>query len=151
VKSEAIADQARRRNDDAVRRLREESRRRVAQRTPGMSVCMLGTMISMLLFVTLEARRQCHVARALNEQAEAERGCANFARRQSEIDGVKREQLAGAFDGEEVRRIDARAREQLETARRFALEQGCMVPALPPLPPPPRPTVFPVSDVWVVY
>jgi len=151
VKSEAIADEARRRNDDAVRRLREESRRRVAQRTPGMSVCMLGTMISMLLFVTLEARRQCYVARAWNAQAEAERACASFARRQSEIEGVKREQLASAFDAEEVRRIDARSRAQLETAHRFALEQGCVVPPLPPLPPPPRPTVFPVSDVWIVY
>jgi hypothetical protein len=112
---------------------------------------MLGAMISMLLFVALETRRQCCIARAFDAEAEAEQACAKFASRQREIDGAKRELLAGAFDAEEVRRIDARAREQLETARRFALEQGCMVPPLPPPPPTPRPTVFPVSDVWIVY
>ena len=51
------ADEARRHSDEAVRRLREESRRRIDGRRPGMSHCMLGTMLAMLLFVALNARR----------------------------------------------------------------------------------------------
>jgi hypothetical protein len=57
VAPEAISDDACRRSDEAVRRLREESGRRIARRrTPGMSHCMLGTMLSMLLFVALNSR-----------------------------------------------------------------------------------------------
>jgi hypothetical protein len=134
--SEAIADEARRLNDDAVRRLRDESRRRVERHKPGMSRCMLGAMVSMLLFVTLEARREYWVAKAVYAQADAALACSSFDRRQAEIDAVKREQLASAFDAEEVRRIHERTGAALEIARRFALEQGCATAA----PPPPEPT-----------
>ena len=132
MKSEAIADDARRRqNDDAVRRLREESRLRQLLRRPGMSACILGTMVSLLLFLALEVRRQCLVAKAINAQVDAEWACANFDRRQQEIDAVRREQFAGAFDTAEVQRIEARAGAALETARRIAREQGCDSPASP--------------------
>jgi hypothetical protein len=59
VVPEVSADESRRRrNDEAVRRLREESRSRIARgRTAGMSHCMLGTMLSLLLFVALQSRR----------------------------------------------------------------------------------------------
>ena len=57
VVPEAIADAARRRSDEAVRRLRAESLRRIEGRRPGMSPCMLGTMLSLLLFVALQSRR----------------------------------------------------------------------------------------------
>lgn len=68
VVPEAIADAARRRSDEAVRRLREESRRRIGVRRPGMSHCMLGTMLAMLLFVALNARR-IYWASAQTEQS----------------------------------------------------------------------------------
>lgn len=149
VVPEAIANEARRRNDEGVRRLREESGRRIArQRSIGMSRCMLGAMVSMLLFVTLEARREYWVATAINAQARVDMACATFERRQTEIDVAKSEQLASAFDAEQIRRIEGRSRAALETARRLGLEQGCAIPALAPLPPPPRPSVFPVSAIW---
>jgi hypothetical protein len=57
VVPEVNADDRRHRSDEAVRRLREESRRRIERRrTAGMSHCMLGTMLAMLLFVALNAR-----------------------------------------------------------------------------------------------
>jgi hypothetical protein len=59
VVPEVSADESRRRrNDEAVRRLRAESRSRIARRRgAGMSSCMLGTMLSLLLFVALQSRR----------------------------------------------------------------------------------------------
>ena len=55
VAPEVNADEARRHSGEAVRRLREESRRRIERgRRPGMSHCMLGTMLAMLLFVAVE-------------------------------------------------------------------------------------------------
>jgi hypothetical protein len=153
VKSEAIAEEARRRNDDAVRRLREESRQRVARRTPGMSVCMLGMMVSMLLFLSLETRRQCAIAQAQNAETDAaERACANYARRRAKIEAVRREVIASSwFSDEDLRRIDDQTRTALEMARGYAVEKGCMVPPLPPPAPATPPGVFPVSDVWIVY
>jgi hypothetical protein len=67
VVPEAIADAARRRSDEVVQQLREESRRRIGVRRPGMSHCMLGTMLAMLLFVALNARR-IYWARAQAEE-----------------------------------------------------------------------------------
>jgi len=58
VAPEVIVDESRRRNDEAVRRLREESRLRVERgRARGPTRCMLGTMLGLLVFVALESRR----------------------------------------------------------------------------------------------
>ena len=134
---EALADEARRRNDEAVRRLREESRLRIERgRAAGPTRCMLGTMLALLLFVALESRRLHwqEVAPIVAHAREAA-ACERFARRQAEIEDVARDRMAGAFDVEERRRIGVRSAEQLATARRFALEQGCEAAALQPPPP----------------
>ena len=53
-----IVDESRRRNEEAVGRLREESRRRIERgRAAGPSRCMLGVFLAMLVFVALESRR----------------------------------------------------------------------------------------------
>jgi hypothetical protein len=74
VAPEVIADQARR-SDEAVRRLREESRRRIEQRgrAAPISRCMLGAMLGMLVFVTLQSRRihQAEIAMAAQARAAA--------------------------------------------------------------------------------
>ncbi len=59
-----------------------------------MSRCMLGAMLSMLFFVTLEARREYCIAAVVGAQEDAALACATFERRQTEIDTAKHEQLA---------------------------------------------------------
>jgi hypothetical protein len=58
VVPEVSADDARRRSDEAVRRLRDESARRVAHagRGAGISRCALGALLSLSLLATLGAR-----------------------------------------------------------------------------------------------
>jgi hypothetical protein len=74
VVPEAIADETRRHGDEAVRRIREESRRRIAQRGRGAgpSRCMVGVMLAMLLFLALESRR-AYWAHAASIAAQAAR------------------------------------------------------------------------------
>jgi hypothetical protein len=80
VAPEAIAAEARRRSEDAVRQIREESGRRVAQRgRAGMSSCMLGVMVSMLLFVALQARSIHRAAKAAPIAASARDDAASIA------------------------------------------------------------------------
>jgi hypothetical protein len=58
VAPDVIVDESGRRSDEAVRRLREESRRRIERgRAAGPSRCMLGIFLAMLVFVALESRR----------------------------------------------------------------------------------------------
>ncbi len=73
-----IVDEHRRRNDEAVRRLREESRLRVERgRATGPTRCMLGTMLALLMFVALESRRMHWQEVALSvPQTRAEAGVA---------------------------------------------------------------------------
>jgi hypothetical protein len=147
VAPEVIVEESRRRSDEAVRRLREESRLRIERgRAGGPSLCMLGTMLALLLFVALESRRMhWQEVAPIVAQARAEAACERFARRQAEIDDVTRDRLAGAFDAEERRRIGVRSAEQLETARRFAREQGCE-PVTVASPEPPKPEVRQALD-----
>ena len=114
---------------------------------------MLGMMVSMLLFLSLETRRQCAIAQAQNAETDAaERACANYARRRAKIEAVRREVIASSwFSDEDLRRIDDQTHTALEMARGYAVEKGCMVPPLPPPRPAYPPGVFPVSDVWIVY
>jgi hypothetical protein len=143
VTPEVIVDEPRRRSDEAVRRIREDSRLRIQRgRAGGPTRCMLGTMLALLLFVALESRRMYwqHVA-PIVAQARAEEACARFARRQAEIEAATRERLAAALDWGEIGRIGARGAEETVIARRFALEQGCDAAALAP-PEPPRPAVW---------
>ena len=77
VSPEANAEKARRR-DEAVRRLREESRRRI-ERGRGLvaSRCLLGAVLSLTLFAALEARRdESQRAAALEEMREKQRQAA---------------------------------------------------------------------------
>ena len=133
-----IVDGPRRRSDEAVRRLREESRRRIERgRAAGPTRCMLGTMLALLVFVALESRRMhWQEVAPIVAQARAEAACELFARRQAEIEDVTRDRMASAFDAEERSRIGRHSAEELETARRFALEQGCETTAPPPAEPP---------------
>jgi hypothetical protein len=64
VAPEVIADERRRGGEEAVRRIRAESLRRIVLqgRAAGLSRCMLGTFVALLLFVALESRR-AHWAR----------------------------------------------------------------------------------------
>jgi hypothetical protein len=151
VKGDAIAD-GRRRSDDAVRRLREESARRIARcRVPGMSQCMLGTMVALLLFVALQARRIHWIAEANDAWARGLAACTNYERRRVEIEVTARERMAAAFDVEQRRSIEVRLFDQMTTAHRFALEAGCEAAPPPrPLPTPPKPCCLPVSAVWYV-
>jgi hypothetical protein len=58
VKTDAIADEARRRSDDAIRRLREESRHRVERERLGrtfFSWCALATLSSGIALAALDA------------------------------------------------------------------------------------------------
>lgn len=129
-----IVDESRRRNEEAVGRLREESRRRIERgRAAGPSHCMIGTMVALLMFVALESRRM-HWAKAapIAAQTRAGEACARFARRQAEIEAASRERIAAAFDLGEIGRIGARAAEESVIARRFAVEQGCDAAALAP-------------------
>lgn len=122
-----IVDESRRRNEEAVGRLREESRRRIERgRARGPSHCMIGTMVALLMFVALESRRM-HWAKAapIAAHTRADEACARFARRQAEIEAASRERIAAALDLGEIGRIGARAAEETVTARRFAVEQGC--------------------------
>jgi hypothetical protein len=139
VAPEVIVDGPRRRNDAAVRRLREESRLRVERgRAGGPTRCMLGTMLALLIFVALESRRLHWQAVApIVAQTRAAAACEVFARRQAEIEDVTRDRMASAFDAEERRRIGLHIAEELETARRFARQQGCEVAEPPPEPPKP--------------
>jgi hypothetical protein len=127
VAPEVIVDGPRRRNDEAVWRLREESRLRVERgRAGGPTRCMLGTMLALLIFVALESRRMhWQEVAPIVAQARAEAACEMFARRQAEIEDVTRDRMASAFDAEERSRIGLHSAEELETARRFAREQGC--------------------------
>ena len=137
---QVIAEKSRRSNE-AVRRIRDESRLRIERsRAGGPSRCMLGTMLALLLFVALESRRMHwqEVAPVIAHAREAA-ACERFARRQAEIEDVTRDRMAGAFDAEERRRIGVRSAEQLETARRFAREQGCVPAAAVAPPEPPQP------------
>jgi len=131
-----IAEESRR-SDEAVRRLREESRLRIERgRATGPTRCMLGTMLALLVFVALESRRMHwqEVAPIVAHAREAA-ACERFSRRQAEIEDVTRDRLAGAFDAEERRRIGVRSAEQMATARRFGRAQGCEVAEPPPEPP----------------
>jgi hypothetical protein len=57
VAPQVIAEESRR-SDEAVWRIREESRRRVERgRAAGPTRCMLGVFLAMLVFVALESRR----------------------------------------------------------------------------------------------
>jgi len=139
VAPQVIADESRR-SDEAVRRLREESRQRIERGRPrGPTRCMLGTMLALLVFVALESRRLHwqEVAPIVANAREAA-ACERFARRQAEIEAVTGDMMASAFDDEERRRIGVHIAEELETARRFALEDGCAAAAavLPALAPP---------------
>jgi hypothetical protein len=137
VAPEVKTDDTGRRHDDAVRRLRDESRRRIERgRVAGMSSCILGTMVAMLLFVALEARRMYWIGTAIDASARGAAACEQFGRRQLEIDAATRELRASAFDAEQVRLIEAHVGEELATARRFALAAGCEAAALPPAPAP---------------
>ena len=95
-----IVDEPRRRNDEAVRRLREESRRRIERgRATGPTRCMLGTMLALLMFVALEIRRMhWQEVAPIVAQARAAAACARFARRQAEIETASRDRIAAAFD-----------------------------------------------------
>jgi hypothetical protein len=134
VVPEAHADENRRRSDEAVRRLREESRLRIERgRAGGPTRCMLGTMLALLLFVALESRRMHwqEVAPIVAHAREAA-ACERFARQLAEIEDVTRDQMASAFDAEERSRIQVHSAEEFETVRRFALERGCDTLASPP-------------------
>jgi hypothetical protein len=151
VKADGLADEARRRSDDAVRRLRAESGRRRALRAAGMSSCMLGTMVALALFVALQARRIHWIAEANEARARAAAACAHYQVRLAEIEAAQRDAMASAFDAEQKRSIDEWTFARATTARRFAVEDGCeSAPAVPPLAPIEKPRVFPVSDVWYV-
>jgi hypothetical protein len=102
-----------------------------------MSSCILGTMVAMLLFVVLEARRVYWIGTTIDASARAAAACEQFGRRQREIDVAMRDQRASAFDAEQVRELEAHAREELVTARRLALADGCEAAAQLPVAPPP--------------
>ena len=129
-----IVDEPRRRSDEAVRRLREESRLRIERgRAAGPTRCMLGTMVALLIFVALESRRMYWAEAApIVAKARAEEACAQFARRQCEIERAEREAIAAALDLAVIGRIGARATEETMIARRFAVEQGCDAAVLAP-------------------
>lgn len=88
---------------------------------------MLGTMVALLLFVALQARRIHWIAEANNASARAQGACANFERRVAEIEATKRERLAVAFDAQERRQVEIRAFAQITAAQRFASQSkdGC--------------------------
>jgi len=95
---------------------------------------MLGTMLALLVFVALESRRMYWAEAApIVARARAEEACALFARREAEIEAVRRERLTAAVGWGEIGRIGARAAEETVIARRFALEQGCDAAALAPI------------------
>jgi hypothetical protein len=138
VARQVIAEEARRRSDEAVRRIREDSRRRIERgRAAGPSRCMLGTMVALLIFVALESRRMhWQEVAPIVAQTRAVAACELFARRQAEIEDMTRDRMASAFDAEERSRIASHRAEELETALRFAREQGCVPTAVAPSDPP---------------
>ena len=83
------ADQVRRHSDEAVRRLREESRRRIDARRPGMSHCMLGTMLAMLLFVALNSRRIYWAHQQMDESARRPAPALGVAVEMSHVEDVE--------------------------------------------------------------
>jgi len=135
VGPQAIANEARWRSDEAVRRLREESAQRIEQRNRWRafsSWCALATLASGISLVALDAR---DAAVQAGERGRAEAACARLARREMEIQVAMNNRLAGMLDADEKQRTRVRAGEHLATARRIAREDGCEAAVGPMTPP----------------
>jgi hypothetical protein len=127
VVPEVNADERLHRRDEAVRRLREESRRRIERRrAAGISRCMLGTMVALLMFVALESRR-IHWAEVQNQKiARDEIASQEVARqevaRQAAADAERRLEIERAMERAKPFEDVGRCSEERARARAAALD-----------------------------
>ena len=151
VVPEAIADVARIRSDEAVRRLREESRRRIERvaRRALVSRCALGAFMSLTLLAFQEARisrlqQEAAALQATATRARGEAACADMAAKRAAIETdmyqrlVTHERLVSVTEEERIR---AEAAMSFRLATDAAADKGCGVrpkpvskPAFPKVP-----------------
>jgi hypothetical protein len=132
VSPEAIPDEARRRSDEAVRRLREESRRRIEQAgrwRAFSSWCALATLaagISLSALNAHEARvRQSAELEAPAPEDRIEKACARRSAALAAIDEAVHVELAEARAEDEITRIRTEAVARALEVIDAAAGEGC--------------------------
>jgi hypothetical protein len=135
VAPEVSADDARRRSDEAVRRLREESGRRIDRQyrwrafSSWCALATLGAGISLAALDAHEARlhqqEQAAFRTAAERDARIANACAGRTARFSAIEKEMGERLRGAMSGTEQAHIRAHAEARRAAATNAAADLGC--------------------------
>ena len=141
VVPEAIADAARLRSDEAVRRLREESRRRIERvaRRALVSRCAVGAFMSLTLLAFQEARisrlrQEAAASQPTATRARVEAACAEMAAKHAAIETDMYQRLVTherRVSVTEEERIRAEAALSFRLASDAAADQGCGVSPKP--------------------